>query len=85
MSDLIITHSLPKTSKDITWYLGKQTKIDFTLNGQHDIEITLKHGWSQPDFIEALMDSFSAIHEVYGEVPESVHITRLEEDITALN
>lgn len=85
MEDFKITHSLPKSSHNIEWYLGKQTKIDFTLNGQHEIEITLKIGWSQPDFIEALMDSFSFIHEVYGEVPESVHITRLEEDVTSLN
>lgn len=85
MSNLIITHSLPKTSKDITWYLGKQTKIDFTLNGQHKIEITLNHGWEEEDFIESVMDSFMAIHEVTGENPESVHITRMEEDITILN
>lgn len=85
MEDLKITHSLPKSSRPIDWYTGKQTKVAFTLNGIHDIEITLKHGWRQEDFIEAIMGAFSTVFLEYGETPEAVHITKLEEDISVLN
>lgn len=84
MEDLKITAS-KDVKKDITFFLGKKTNLHFTVNGEHDIEITLKFGWEQPDFMEALNDTFTVIYETTGQEPESVHITKLEEDKSILN
>lgn len=85
MKDVKITHSLPKSSKDIDWFVGKQTKIAFTMNGSYECDVTMYSGWNMKDLENAIVDSFVAIRAQYGEEPESVHITKLEEDITMLN
>lgn len=85
MTELEITHSLPKGTRQIDWYIGKQTKLYYTLNGRHDVEITLKIGWSQEDFMEAVCASFTSVYLDEGEVPKTIHVTKLEEDLSVLN